>query len=105
MQPKPTAVTSKGPSLRVWWCRAPKVVIEAMSLCSLPPPQLRLLVPGTAQSRKHAADVALEDLLLVGGGQRAAVDVALGVVVIVTGLRIDAAHRAHHFGCEQDVVD
>ena len=49
--------------------------------------------------------IALEDLLLVLGGQAGrGVDVALGVVVVEAGLRVDAAHRAHHLGGEQDVV-
>src|SRR5687768_71823 len=33
------------------------------------------------------------------------VNVALGVVVVVPGLRIDALDRAQHLRCEQDVVD
>src|SRR5882672_9411501 len=62
-------------------------------------------VTSAAQARVDAARVALEDLLLVGGGKRERVDVALGVVVVVAGLRVDAPHRAHHLGGEQDVVD
>src|SRR5262245_2812834 len=51
------------------------------------------------------AGVAGEDLLPVGVAQEGhRVDVALGVVVVVAGLRIDAAHRAHDLGSEQDVV-
>jgi hypothetical protein len=37
-------------------------------------------------------------------GQASRVDVPLGVVEVVTGLRVDAADRAHHLGAEQDVT-
>ncbi|MNI46312.1 hypothetical protein D3C73_1007690 [compost metagenome] len=33
------------------------------------------------------------------------VDITLGVIEIVSGLRIDPAHGTDHFGTEQDVVD
>src|SRR5258707_614634 len=53
-----------------------------------------------------AQRVALEDLLLVLGRKpRRVVDVALGVVEILSGLRILAAHRADHLRGEQDIVD
>ena len=33
------------------------------------------------------------------------VDIALGIIEIVAGLGIDPAHRTHHLGREQDVLD
>src|SRR5687767_3460289 len=55
-------------------------------------------------SRVHPAGVALEYFLLVRRpeGLRS-LDVALRIVVIMPGFRVDAAHRADHFGSEQDV--
>src|SRR5262249_3929656 len=51
------------------------------------------------------ARVALENLRLVGGVQCRLVDIALGVVVVVAGLRIDALDGADHLRGEQDVLD
>src|SRR3954471_3271734 len=56
--------------------------------------------------RIDALSVVLEDFLpfrCIEG--RVALYVALGVVVVLAGLRIDAAHRAYHLGSEQDVLD
>ena len=53
---------------------------------------------------EDAPDVGLEDLRAVLVGQVGGVDVAAGVVVVVAGLGVDAPHRAHHLGGEQDVV-
>src|SRR5207302_8974682 len=50
------------------------------------------------QAAVDAAGVALEDLVSVFVAESQRVDVALGVVVIVAGLRIDAADRADHLG-------
>src|SRR6266478_2678919 len=52
-----------------------------------------------------AARIALENLRLVLGRQRQLIDVALGVVVVVAGLRIDAANRADHFRGKKNVID
>src|SRR5580704_19519109 len=57
------------------------------------------------QAAVDAARIAFEYFRLVLRRQRQLVDVALGVVVVVTGFRIDAANRADHFRGEQDVVD
>src|SRR5499427_8252738 len=58
------------------------------------------------EARIGAQRVALENLLLVLGREpRRVVDVALGVVEILSGLRILAAHRADHLGGEQNIVD
>jgi hypothetical protein len=43
-------------------------------------------------------------LLLRGVTMRAGLDVALGVVVVVAGLGVDAAHGADHLAGEEDVV-
>src|SRR6185437_1542800 len=51
------------------------------------------------------ARIRLEDLLLVGGGDRGLVDVAFGVVEMMPGLGIDTAHRADHLRGKEDVVD
>ena len=58
------------------------------------------------RSADTPARVALEDLgACRRGGRPRRVDVALGVVVVVAGLGIDAAHRADHLRGEQDVLD
>src|SRR5215469_11143815 len=51
-----------------------------------------------------APRVDLEDLTAVLGAESKGIDVALGVVEIVAGERIDAAHRAEQLRAEQDVV-
>src|ERR1043165_9493799 len=78
----------------------PRGVLD-MAILSPAPGAERLVEPGV-----DAAHVALVDLLAVGRGQRGRrVDVAPGVVEVVAGLGIDAAHRTDHLGREQDVVD
>jgi hypothetical protein len=62
------------------------------------------LTKGGIQSRIHAAGIAFEDLLPLGIAQCRRFDVALGVVVVVAGFRVDAAHRADHFAGKQHVV-
>src|SRR5271165_3312674 len=58
------------------------------------------------EPRIGAQRVRFEDLRLVMRGEAGrAIDIALGIVEILPRLRIDAAHRAHHLGSEQDVVD
>src|ERR1700691_743763 len=50
--------------------------------------------------------VAFVDLVAVLGTEIASrIDVALGVVIVMAGLRIDSPHRADHLAREQDVVD
>src|SRR5262245_56235945 len=71
------------------------------ALISLPP-----CLQGRIEAREHAPRIAFEDLLAIIGAQhRRRLDVALGVVIVETGLRIDAADRADHFAREQHVVD
>src|SRR5262245_35702601 len=54
----------------------------------------------------HSARIVGEDLLPVALAQeRHGVDVSLGVVVVISGFRIDAAHRADDLRGKQDVVD
>ncbi len=48
------------------------------------------------QPWKHPARVAFEDLAAVGIAQAQPIEVALGVVEVLSRLRIDAAHGAHH---------
>jgi len=43
------------------------------------------------QARIHPSRIAFEYLALVGVGNRQGIDVALGVVEILAGLRVDAA--------------
>src|SRR5688572_14070934 len=51
---------------------------------------------------ENAPDVALEDLLLLGGRKLlVTVDVALRIVEVVPRLGIDAAHGTDHLRCEQ----
>src|SRR4029077_12705969 len=63
-----------------------------------------LLLDNPRQAAVDAARIAFENLPFFLRRQRQLVDVTLGVVVVVTGLRIDAANRADHFRGEQDVV-
>src|SRR4030095_7501285 len=56
-------------------------------------------------SRVDLPGVALEDLALLGGVNRGErIDVALGIVEVVPGFRIDAPYRAHHLRPEENVV-
>jgi len=57
------------------------------------------------EPRIDAPRVAFVDLVPLPGGERAGLDVALGVVVVMAGLGIDPAHRADHLRGEEDVVD
>src|SRR5215831_14711307 len=57
------------------------------------------------EARIDAPRVAFVDLAARPGLDRSRVDVAPGVVVMVAGGRVDAAHRADHLAREQDVVD
>src|SRR5574344_2264936 len=60
---------------------------------------------GLVQAREYAAGVAFVDHVLFFSGQvLRGFDVALGVVVVVAGLRVNAAHGANHFAGEQDVL-
>src|SRR5436309_229139 len=56
------------------------------------------------QAAVDAARVALVDLAAVLVADADRVDVALGVVVVVAGLRVDAAHGADHLRGEENVV-
>src|SRR5436190_4093455 len=58
----------------------------------------------TVEARVHAAGIPLEDLAPVGLGESQLVEVALGVVVMMPGLGIDALHGSQHLGGEEDVV-
>ena len=67
---------------------------------------LPLLLERRIEARVDAPGVALVDLLPSARRQlRRRLDVALGVVVVVAGLGIDAAHGADHLAGEQDVAD
>src|SRR5213594_1961367 len=56
------------------------------------------------QAAVDAARVALVDLAAVLVADADRVDVALGVIVVVAGLRVDAAHGADHLRGEENVV-
>src|ERR1700730_7335964 len=56
------------------------------------------------QPRKYLARVAFEDLAAVAVAQGQGIYIALRIVEIMPGLRIDSPHRAHHFRAEDDVV-
>src|SRR5438309_11875709 len=91
-----TAVLSARTMLRL---TMPRSFIAA--LISLP-----LCLQGRIEAREHAPRIAFKDLLAIGGAQcKSRLDVALGVVVVESGFRIDAAHRTDHFAGEQHVVD
>ena len=64
-----------------------------------------LLVSRSIESRVDVSGVPRVHLLAVFCGEIECVDVALGVVEVVAGRRVDAPHRADHLGAEQDVVD
>src|SRR5436190_12152959 len=75
----------------------PRSFIAALIL--LPP-----CLQGRIEAREHAPRIAFEDHLAIVRAQRGcALDIALGVVVVETGLGIDAAHCADHFACKQHV--
>src|SRR5438128_1396626 len=57
------------------------------------------------QAAVDPARVALEDLAPVLVAEPERLDVALGVVEVVPGLRVDAPDRADHLGGEQNIVD
>src|SRR5262245_29487039 len=72
----------------------PRSLIAA--LISLP-----LCLQRRIEAREHAPRIAFKDLLTVLGAQgRRRLDVALGVVIVESGFRIDAAYRADHFAGE-----
>src|SRR5687767_12483097 len=105
MQPNPTAATLKGPSLRIngdipdflgKGDRAQRAKVSAADRLCEPCPLFLEIRNVPINPWKYPPDVSLEDLLLVRGRQRRGVDVALRVVVVVAGLRIHSAHRAHH---------
>jgi hypothetical protein len=56
------------------------------------------------EAREDAARVASKICCLSSADRIGDVDVALGVVVVVAGFRVDAAHRADHLGGEQHVL-
>src|SRR5438105_14540611 len=67
------------------------------ALISLP-----LCLQGRIEAREHAPRITFKDLPAIVSAQRwRPLDVALGVVVVESGFRIDAAHRADHFAGEQ----
>src|SRR5581483_459822 len=58
------------------------------------------------QARIDAARITFEDLVTVRFAQTFhLIDVFLGVVVIVAGVGIDAAHRTDHFRGKEDIVN
>src|SRR5688572_3409578 len=58
------------------------------------------------QARINPPRISFEDLVAACMLQSAElVDVALGIIVVMTSLRIDAFDRAQHLRCKQDVVD
>src|SRR5260370_27398716 len=56
------------------------------------------------QPRKYLARVAFEDLVAVAVAQGQGIEIALRIVEIMPGLRIDSPHRPHHLRAEDDVV-
>src|ERR1700736_2006692 len=56
-------------------------------------------------TRVDLARISLEQLVPLFVAQWKRVEVSLRVVVVVPRLRIDASHRSHHFGAEQDVIE
>src|SRR6218665_1984097 len=52
---------------------------------------------------EYAPHIALEDRMALVVANRQRIDIALGVIEILAGLRVDAAHRADHLAAEQDV--
>src|SRR5262245_52035617 len=72
----------------------PRSFIAALIL--LPP-----CLQGRIEAREHAPGIAFKDLpAILGAQRRRGLDVALGIVVVESGLRIDAADRADHFAGE-----
>src|SRR5208282_3612949 len=70
--------------------------------CSSSASRLQRLV----ETRINAPRVAFIDLMALLGAEIARrLDIALGVVVMMAGFRVDPPHRADHFAGEQDVVD
>src|SRR5699024_8509051 len=60
----------------------------------------------TVEAGRDAAGVRFEDLLaLLGGEGRGGIDVALRVIEVVTGARVDVAYGADHLAGEEDVAD
>src|SRR4051812_18735301 len=55
-------------------------------------------------SRKYPPGVAFEYFLFVRSAERAVLNIALRIVVMMPAFRVDAAHRADHLGGEQDVL-
>src|SRR5262249_51350126 len=91
-----TAALSARTTLRL---TMPRSFIAA--LISLP-----LCLQGRIEAREHAPGIAFKDLpAILSAQRRRRLDVALGVVVVESGFRIDAAHRADHFAREQHVFD
>src|SRR4051794_10327039 len=68
----------------------------------LRPPSPAPFVQRRAIEPVDAARVAFEYLAAVLVGERQRIDVELRIVIVAAGERIDAAHRADHFGGEQD---
>src|SRR5262249_32573384 len=60
-------------------------------------PRRGLLLNRPRQTAVDAARIAFENLRLVGRRKQQLVDVALGVVVMMTGLGVDAADCTDHF--------
>src|ERR1700733_11012832 len=56
------------------------------------------------QPRKYLASIPLEYLVAIWITQRERIQVALGIVEILSRLRINTAHRPDHFRAEDDVV-
>src|SRR4051812_24321555 len=58
------------------------------------------------EAAEYPTRIALEDLLALRLAEGlGALDIALGVVEIIAGLGIDAAHGADHLGGEQNILD
>src|SRR5439155_25106287 len=58
------------------------------------------------KTRIHSSGVAFKNLaLLFSAEPRHGIDVALRIIEVMSGLRINASHGSHHFRSEQDVLD
>src|SRR5450631_1969606 len=79
----------------------PRLFMGVVIVC----PSLSLGFERRVEPREHPARIALVDLVALFRRQLGGLDIALGVVIIETGLGVDAADSADHLGGEQHVVD
>src|SRR5580658_2080309 len=94
----PSASTASRSARLILRLTTPSSVIAS----SLTASRLQRLV----ETRIDAPRVALVDLVALLGAEIARrLDIALGVVIMMSGLRVDPPDRADHFAGEQDIVD